>query len=62
MRERQLTARQPVCMRSNVVKQGSMNLQQLAFLVWRGGAQQAAQFLIDATLQIVKSTHGVPSR
>jgi hypothetical protein len=62
MRERQFATRQPVYMRSNIVKQGSMNLEQFAFLVWRRGAQHAAQFLINATLQIVKSTHGAPSR
>src|ERR1700733_15440362 len=57
-----LTARQLVYMSSDIVEQGSMNFQQFAFLVGRRGAQHAAQFFIDAPLQIVQSTHGAPSR
>jgi hypothetical protein len=37
-------------MSRDIVEQGAMNLQQLAFLVWRRGAEHAAQCFIDAPL------------
>jgi hypothetical protein len=48
--ERLLTSPQRVYMSSDIVEQGSMNLQQFAFLIWGRGAQHATQCFIDAPL------------